>query len=187
MERTFIRDKLPSLFHRCLGQRIYMTDLDSLLTSHDQIENLTQEFSMQDDLSLIALIDYKHYNIKSISKKPPAIRAQIKMADKLEIPFFIVITYLDLATPMYFTVPMNDISKKFFTKYNQPLPGRWMTVKIFSQFQHTLRCLNWNPNDEIPFSERWNEELKLSNAPSYTLNDLPNEKVTYDLPDMKEL
>lgn len=131
-ENTHLRDLLPLLNQRKLGRQLYMTDLDSL---HFTYKNNQIVFS--------AIIDYKNSNVYEITDKPAAIKAQKHLANILNIPFFICITFLDPIIhiiPMYYLIPVNSIAKSCVPKH------KWFSENDYSLLQHDLRYIEQEPN-----------------------------------------
>jgi len=131
-EITHKRDLLPSLFHRKLGRKILMLDIDCLeyQFKHGRIEN-------------VAIIDYKFPNIKNICADDLSNKVQINLANQLNIPFFIVITYLDTeeySIPMFYVIAMNDIAKNMFASTKKT--KFWLSAFGYCRFQHFLRGIN---------------------------------------------
>ena len=131
-ENTNFRDLSASKFHRKLGRKIFMTDIDGLEYKY-----------APSGIEFVAVIDYKavlndKYNLQPIYLNRSSIQANRHLANKLEIPFFIVVTYLtdNYEVPMYYVYPANENANKY--------KPTWMSVHQFSEFQHELR--NISPN-----------------------------------------
>jgi hypothetical protein len=147
IEYTNLRDRLPSQYQRRLGRKLLMTDLDSL---HYTYKNNEIVFS--------AIFDYKHHSIKEIHHGQSAIQAQKKLATILEIPLFIVVTYLDPVehpTPMYYLIPGNEQAKKFVPENN------WFSEYDYSVLQHKLRNVSVKIEEDL--------------SKIYKIYDLPDE------------
>lgn len=171
---------LASDYHRILGYRMYSQDIDMMMTEIGNKEEMFYEFTGNGNP--VAMIDYK-YPGQRLSDKHFSIQGQINIANRLEIPFFFAITYLDVNHPikMYYVIPINKLAREFWIETNRkPLPGAWLTLRQFSQFEHALRSMPWNPAEPIP--ERNLEAVQLQ--PGMTLGDLPNVKAEYPLPQL---
>lgn len=95
VERTGWRDEWISNRHREFGWNVAFTDIDFMGLEYDQGKP-------------VCLIEYKHFNAK-INLSHPSIQAQKWLADKAELPFFLVV-YLPEKF-MYYVVPVNELAK----------------------------------------------------------------------------
>ena len=115
-EKTLLRDLLPSLLHRDLGQKLYCTDVDCI---EYRFENGKRK--------AVAIIDYKNpVNSTKLDLTGETILFQRDLADQLNVPFFVVYTYLEeefYDTNMMYLLPINDIAKKMFVDWNIETPG----------------------------------------------------------------
>lgn len=190
MENSFQRDPWASIYHRILGKCILYTDIDSLQTEEGSMDNINLEYlNNYGKNKRVAIFDYKRQNAgkqQSVGMQYSAMQTQLELANDLNIPLFMVLTYLseEYEHKMYYVIPINDIAKDFFKKRKIDCCGMWQTLKTHSQFQHALRDIKWNQNERIPFKIRWNETLKLSDREEYLLKELPNKVVKYPLPKM---
>lgn len=190
-ENNLKRDILPSLWHRALGRACFASDIDSFEMTSMNTEDSFMEFKIDlNNYECVAFFDYKM--ILSNPEKPQRfsddyapIRAQGKIADlqfKTPVPFFLALTFLDESYPdkMYYIIPINTSAKKFFKKYNISIKGNWQTTLQFSQFQHLLRKIKWNPEEII--NERICDTINLPQGSK--LKNLPNTKIKYNLPQL---
>lgn len=90
------RDEWISSRHREFGWDAPMLDLDFPALEYDQGKP-------------VALVEYKHYNA-DVKLWHPSFKAMRYMADKCEIPFFIIIYYPDHHN--YYIIPMNDFARQ---------------------------------------------------------------------------
>jgi hypothetical protein len=174
--------ELASIFQRVLGRCCYYSDLDDLEANEGSTEmfvHYTYTHANPEPLP-VAVIDWK-YPGKSISTKYSPIKLQKVVANKLEIPFFITIAYLDVQHPIkcYYVIPVNSFAIKLFRKYRlDSVTGEWFSLRKFCMLQHLLR--NRKPN--------WDEKIDQTNAKaaglplSATLGDLPDDVQIYPLP-----
>jgi hypothetical protein len=136
-ENTFMRDQLPSLLHRFLGEGLYCSDVDSL------------EYTWKNgDVEFNCIIDYKNPTNSADRKLTyQTIRVQSKLATALSIPMFVVQTYLDDNYPikMMYVMPVNKIAKYIFNSLNKNPDGIWLSIRNYSRFLHYIRKI---PNDE---------------------------------------
>lgn len=95
VERNGWRDEWISNRHREFGWNVAFTDIDFMGLEYDQGKP-------------VCLIEYKHFNAK-INLSHPSIQAQKWLADKAELPFFLVV-YLPEKF-MYYVVPVNELAK----------------------------------------------------------------------------
>ena len=143
-DNTNLRDAFPSLYHRRLGRKLYMLDIDHMAYTY-----------RNGNIEFCSVIDWKNGSAKNISTKWSPIQAQIVLADKLEIPFFIVVTYLDPALykiPMYYVIPIN-------TKAKSISGMKWYTEYDYSLLEHQIR------NASVEITEALSKD--------YTEYDLP--------------
>lgn len=152
-EHTNLRDNLPSLQHRTLGKRIAMTDIDQLEYVHEK----------DGTIRFVAIIDVKHGSIEKLLDVS-AIKAQEMLAEKLDIPFFIVLTYLDpekYEVPMYYIRPKNHQARDIMIKLKKSLAshfqegGLWCSVYDYSKFQHYIRKIIPNENEIKNLSKKF--------------------------------
>lgn len=179
---TYKDNNLASDFHRISGRYCYTTDIDCLATNTGNEDNMFFEYSYDNHkIKPVAMIDWKHPG-KSLSDKYSAVQAQIAIADKLEVPFFFIITYLsdEYDTKMYYVIPINEKARKIWAFWQRETPGDWLTLKSYSKFHHSLRKLEWNKDE--PINQINLAAVKLSNI--NTLGDLPNKKAVYQLPEL---
>lgn len=129
--------KVVSDTHYTLGPKILMTNIDCL------------EYKTMPDgkIVFVALIDYKNgteNNSQTISMRHSAMQAQLSLANTLNLPMFITLTYLDpekYDIPMYYVIPVNSLAKKIFTDREVKDVGKWFSVLDYSRFQHMLRAI----------------------------------------------
>lgn len=152
--------------HRRLGRKIMSTDLDSLEYHYDGTGKLIFD----------AVIDYKYGKNASqspVSTRRSCMQAQRQLAESIGIPFFCVITYLDQDPPMYLVVGANQQATEFLHGINRiKTPGiqaLWMTPYCFSKFQHSIRKIAFDPNEE---NQQTGEKL----------SELSNRRATYLVP-----
>jgi hypothetical protein len=96
VERTGWRDEWISNRHREFGWNAAFTDIDFMGLEYDQGKP-------------VCLIEYKHQNAK-INLDHPSIQAQTWLADKAELPFFLVVYYPKEF--QYYVVPINNYAKQ---------------------------------------------------------------------------
>lgn len=96
VERTGWRDEWISNRHREFGWNAAFTDIDFMGLEYDQGKP-------------VCLIEYKHFNAK-INLDHPSIQAQKWLADKAELPFFLVVYYPKEF--QYYVIPINDRAKQ---------------------------------------------------------------------------
>lgn len=175
-------NKSASNWHRILGKCCYYLDNDQTELEDGTVSATMKEFTYKDGHpETVALIDFK-YPGKSLSDKYPAIQYQIYNSEheyKVPVPFFIVLYYLDVQYPikMYYVIPANIPARSYFDRCELSDKGTWMSIKMFSKFQHALRNKTWNGE----------ELLKDANLSAIGLNgtklkDLSNIVMKYDLP-----
>ena len=158
--------------HRVLGSHIYGADLDML--EYKYLSNGT--------IVPAAIIDWKYPGDK-LGMKYSAIQLQRAVADKLEVPFFMAITYLSDTYPVkcYYVIPCNTLSIKYFYKCVKPINGCWCSLQGFSKLQHALRSQIWNPDEVID-----EKNLVAVGLPVGTkLKELPRKIKHYPLPMME--
>jgi hypothetical protein len=138
-EYTGNQDSLFSPIHRLLGNRLYMTDTDVFLYTY-----------LNDVPEPVAMIDYKHYTVKSVSTNYSPMQCQQVIAEKLSIPFFVVLYNLNPGnmSPTYYVIPANLLASQLV-----PRSGEWQSLQAMSKFEHQLRKLSWNKFEVIPDNE----------------------------------
>ena len=200
IENSFSRDPYASLYHRLTGRYSLYTDIDLTITEEGQMENTNLDYCYQNGKrKRVALLDYKRMNKDTVTtqkvgtyyykdgekKNIDAMLCQIDLANDLNLPFFIVCTYLDDAwtNKQYLLIPINQIAKDFFLTHKQDVNGQWMSLRKYAQFHHLLRNKPFDTTEEINKASRWNDHIKLSNDSSFTLGQLPATiDKTYDKP-----
>lgn len=177
---TLYKDNnLASDFHRVSGKYSYVTDIDLIPSGESEnTDNMFFEYKYENgNVEPVACIDFKMPG-KSLSDKYSAIKAQISISNKLNVPFFFAVTYLDerYPTKCYYIIPINEIARN-----NLKIKGvgAWCSLKEYSKFQHKLRNITWNGNE--PIEPKNAEVVGLS---CKTLADLPNTKQKYELPNL---
>lgn len=120
-ERTGWRDQKLSQWHRQLGFNAPAVDLDFLLLEYDK--GLPT-----------AIIEYKNERAQPVSLGHPTYHALSTLAEKAEIPFFIVRYKSDLSD--FHVTPVNSYAKR-----KLPKGERNMTEAIFVKFLYWLRGL----------------------------------------------
>ena len=167
----YIEQPVWSNYHRLLGERLYMTDMDAILYTfkNDDYQNPIP----------VACIDYKHYSIKSISTKSSAVRCQQACANLMKIPFFIVLFRIEMDAsvyPSFFVLPANLYASSMIEA-----SGAWMSAKEFSQFEHQLRKLSFIRFD--PIADNADSFYGTSAAVGIkTLGDLPEKLSKFPIP-----
>lgn len=172
-------NNLASDYHRISGKYCYVTDIDLILSGDkDNQDNMFFEYTYKNnEIEPIACIDWKMPG-KSLSDKYSPIQAQIAISNKLGVPFYFIITYLDDKYPVkcYYAIPINKIARQL-TPASDGV-GSWLSLQEYSKFQHQLRKLNWNSLEPIE-----TKNLQAVNLPTkLTLGELPNDKKEYPLP-----
>ena len=114
VERSDWRDRELSRRHRCWGRQLYATDLDFVEAGDDAqplaiIETKATDFWRYDDYS---------------------IKIQRNLADKAELPFFVVRRYKNYDFDVH---PMNSYALKFLSKRAR------LSEKEFIELQYYLR------------------------------------------------
>ena len=134
--------EIYSAVHRVLGSRIYMTDIDEAVFNEGGASSMDLETQ---GIKPAAIIDRKSAKGK-VDLKTFSIKQQKEVAKILNVPFFVVIYFLDpevYKTPMFLTIPMNEQAHAFI-----PEKANWMTVREYSLFQHRIRSLIWDGNED---------------------------------------
>ena len=161
-------DSIQNKIHFILGKYMLATDIDFLEYHYEN-----------NQIKLDAVCDYKHGNLERYLQTP-SLQAQLMVAEKLKLPAFLILYYLDLAlyeVPMYYVDSLNDAASDYlrFSK------GDWHTVLEFSQLLHKIRNLPFDPEERIPLRD--NSGYPYYNPWSAThLKELPNTKKKYPLP-----
>ena len=126
-EKTLLRDLLPSLLHRELGQKLYCTDIDCI-----------EYRFINGKRKAVAIIDYKNpVNSSKLDTTGETVLFQSDLADQLNIPFFLAYTFLEeeyYPTNMMYLLPINEIAKKMFETWNIETPGKWLGIRNYSKF-----------------------------------------------------
>ena len=125
--------QITSDTHRTLGPQILCTNLDCL-----------EYMYVNGQIVFVAVIDYKEGCAKDIHLGQSAADAQVKLAVLLNLPLFIVLTYLDpniYPIPMYKVIAENELAKNKMTHINFNPDGEWMSIRRYSHFRHYLRGL----------------------------------------------
>jgi hypothetical protein len=187
-EHSGNRCPLANAYHRITGKKNYFFDFDNMGTSSGDI-SFYMGVNMP-DFAPKYFLDFKRQNnaieqnTQSVSTKWFAMQGQIAHANFCKAPFLIVLTYLsdEYAVKSYFIIPANSYAKDFFKQYNLSEEGIWRSLKGFSKLLHTIKGNKFDPTEEIPFKDRWNDFVKVSNADKFTLGDLPSDYIQYPLP-----
>jgi hypothetical protein len=135
---SFESDKSPSDKHYKMGSRLYMTDIDGLLYNY-----------VDGEPDFVAIYDYKHGSAKKEGNKLGTMRVQSKLAERLDVPFFCILYYLDpelYDVPMYYVIPVNKKAKKIIFKLEpEKVYGFWLSEYLFSKWEHeVIRGLNFD-------------------------------------------
>lgn len=135
-ERSNWRDQWISNRHRDFGWRAPFTDIDFMGFEYD-------------NNNPIALIEYKHCHA-NIKLNGSPIQLQLNVANKLEIPFFVVAYYPDYHN--FYVIPMNDIAKSI-PQCNAP--------KVWTE-RNFVKLLYWMRKKNCPqnvLDNMWNSKL----------------------------
>jgi len=163
---TSERDPLPYDLHYVLGKGLYCSDIDCLEYKYDC-----------GVLKLTAMIDYKSpESVKHLDfLRYETVKLQNIIANKLNLPFFIVVTCLDESKfnpQSMFVVPINENAIEIFMLNNANLKGVWLSIRNYSKFLHFLR--------EIPFDieaqKLLSDEVKEYKLPY--IEEIKNDNVT---------
>lgn len=102
----------------------------------------------------VAVIDYKYGTQKEgqypISLADDAMQCQLELANDLNLPFFIVITFLDTNVcdvPMYYVIYANNLAKSVFDSVGRRNNGYWFSVRDYAKFQCLLRHIEPDENE----------------------------------------
>lgn len=137
-EKTNLRDNSPNNLHRTLGSKCLMIDVDCV------------EFHFRNgQIEFAAIVDYKHPNSQSIDLDSVSAKVQIAMAEKLNIPFFLVFNYQEdyYDVKMMLVQPVNKLAKEFMIKCGKSGDKpTWLSIRNYSRFLHNLRRI---PNDVV--------------------------------------
>lgn len=122
------------------------------------------------EIQLAALIDNKHGNAKELSMHHSPMKAQLKAAEKMEIPLFMAISFLHEATPCYYVIACNQRATETMRLFGCKSDQEWFSIKRYSQLQHHFRGLSWNQHEVT------------SNKTGKKLSELPDSFQPYKLP-----
>lgn len=131
-----------SELHKQLGQKLYCMDLDLL------------ELSPQGDP--VAALELKHFNLQTPITMDFKLQASLKIANKLQVPFYIVI-YVPNSPKVYdpigqidyrehqqyYAIAVNQLAKQTLPKNNHQ---KQFSQAEFSRFLHWLRDLPIDSN-----------------------------------------
>jgi hypothetical protein len=194
-EHSFKRDEYFSAFKFVTGRYNYGSDIDLSITSEDSVEEIFEEANELFDT--VCIIDAKRQTkgqLQKVSNRWYAMKYQIKRANKEQIPFFSICTYLDPSWNgeySYYLIPNNKYARQLLEKHAPTTPnGIWLSLQGFSQFLHFLRGKKWNPNEPIKLQDRWNKIVQLSDISEetgYRLKDLPNTIYHHPLPEIERI
>jgi len=132
-ERHFKRDAILSAKHRTWGYNVPAADIDFLMVEYDQ-------------RVAKALIEYRHLN--GAVRIDASIQAIINLADRANVPFFIVQYYYDtdtgklwkeatIDTPAFFRIiPINDTAKQPQYAWNG---FDWLSEQQYTEWLHKIR------------------------------------------------
>lgn len=170
---TYKCNEEASTFHRITGKKCYGVDVDMLECKY-------QEGSSEP--VPVAVTDYK-YPGKSLSDTHSSFGAYLMLSKRLDIPFFIIITYLDLnfTTKCYYVIPADQRAKKYFVRCKLNQQGAWLGLKDFSKFLHALRSQPWNGEEVVDADNLVACHLEAGTK----LKELPNEIRQYPLPKLE--
>ena len=158
---TSERDHLPYDLHYTLGKGLYCSDIDCIEYQYKSGK-----------LELTAMIDYKSYeSVKHIDFiRYETVKLQNIIADKLEIPFFVVVTCLDKSKfdpQAMYVAPINEQAIEIFKANDQDVAGVWMSIRNYSKFLHFLRLVH---------SDKDTQKLLSDKVKKYTLPYVEEEK-----------
>lgn len=181
-----------SLWHRLFG-KVYVTDLDQLIfATGESMDGITVEYDyLNNEEEFVALIDHKSgagHSAKSTNWSP--MKLQLKLARKLDIPFFLSIDYLlpQFAEPCSYMIGCNSRAKTFLAKYTTE-QGLWLPPYHICWFLHQLRNKTMNDAElidpkgkhvQVPALKELIEKYNLK-----TLGDLPKKLTKYNLPEVR--
>ena len=131
-ERHFKRDAILSAKHRTWGYNVPAVDIDFLMVEYDQ-------------RIVKALIEYRHLN--GAVRIDASIQAIMDLADRANVPFFIVQYYYDtdtgklwkeatIDTPAHFRVTtMNKLAEQAYFSWGDD----WLSEQQYREWLHEIR------------------------------------------------
>lgn len=139
-DTTINYDLSYSEWHRTTGPKIYCTDVDMI--EHAYIDGEPHPVAITD----LKAVEPTAQNHQPIHLSRSSIRLQKNMADRLAVPFFIVVHYTAPAYEIksFYVVPANSLAKRFFTESKIPSHfideiGVWMSERAYTQMLYALR------------------------------------------------
>lgn len=92
----------------------------------------------------VAIIEFKHFNVRKIDFTDPKLRAQQRLADKASLPFFVVVYYLlddeqySGKQTQFYVISGNDTAVKLLASHNNQ-PANWCSESSYARLTHLLR------------------------------------------------
>jgi hypothetical protein len=171
------QNNLASLFHRISGNRCYCSDIDSLHSSLGETSMFLESKFNAGKPELSFMADYKMPG-KTLSDKWAGVQIQLADAERTPaLPLFHIITYLGSEYPvkMFYVIGVNQLAQQSVSGM-----GSWFSVREFSQWQHQMRKIKWNPEETLDAKNV--ENCGLNPKVVRRLIDLPAERKEYPLP-----
>jgi hypothetical protein len=129
-----------------------------------------------DEVEFVAVISYIKGDIEVLSLDGYSEKIQLELSNKLNIPYFIFLTYLEkYEIPMYFILPINKMAKDLFTKYNCSVEGKWFSIRNTIRFLSFLHKKNINEDEISSFSNKKN----IYKLPSIMFENLTNYRILF--------
>lgn len=148
-QTAFSGQKDLSNLQRTAGNKAYAMDVDMIWKTYDE-----------NGERFVAVLDAKHGEMKVFdpftvgSKDWSNHKSLEKMAKALEIPYFVVITYMHKTVPMVYLVSLNELANQYVKTTIEKdeaghicLAGKWLTPMEYSKLNYTIRNEEWNGNE----------------------------------------
>lgn len=150
-EKTFLRENFYSLWHRKIGSKMYLTDIDVCFPYSNSIHG---QFTYENGYEKIkAFFDIKKGDVLDAQGKmqsyqtiklDPALKAQRDVATVYGVPLFVVITYSDshliqeenrFPVPMFYLIPIEQMSLGILNGEK----GKWFNEEEMIKLEYGLR------------------------------------------------
>jgi len=161
-EKTTIRDNSVSVLHRKLPGNCAMQDVDFYL----------YDYNSEDAIAMLEIKHSNELNKSTLDLNTKQMRVHRKMANKLEIPFFMLIDDTQFAGHVnYIIIAANSIAKEFMAKYKF---GNILHLshREYYKFECLLRKVQYKQSWTITELDKFNNRQNVL----MTLNDLSNKK-----------
>ena len=135
----FYDNQLYSDTIRTLDRRLYNCNIDNIFWKY------------VDDIPVPVFIIEEKNGKAAIIRQEESLRFQTSLANQLDIPFVICISYLEEAIPMLYVIAGNNLAEKYIktSNWRGEVTGEWKSVAEYNDLLLWMKGLKQSEKNEL--------------------------------------